>query len=76
MGRAALELTISQLAELAGVSVNTVQRFEQGGDARLSSVEKMRVPMEQKGVQFFTESDGTQTVRISGSAQTSSERAK
>ena len=69
MGRAALGWSMSDLAECASVSINTIQRFEQGDDARVSSVAKMRAAMEQRDVRFTLESDGSQGVRILGIAK-------
>ncbi|MCK3777222.1 helix-turn-helix domain-containing protein [Ensifer sesbaniae] len=41
MGRAALNWSTQELAQKAGVGANTVNRFEAGQDARVSSVERM-----------------------------------
>ncbi|WP_456848974.1 hypothetical protein [Bradyrhizobium sp. USDA 4504] len=41
------------MADKADVGVNTVNRFEDGQDARLSSVEKMRHALESAGVIFI-----------------------
>ena len=53
MARAALNWTTQRLAETAQVGVNTVNRFERGGDARLSSVDRMRIALEAAGVTFI-----------------------
>lgn len=50
--RTALNLSNGQLAELAGVGVNTVSRFEQGSDVRLSSADAIREAIEAQGVVF------------------------
>lgn len=55
MARAALSWSTQDLAREAGVGVNTVNRFETGQDARLSSVEKMRSTLETAGVIFVAE---------------------
>jgi transcriptional regulator with XRE-family HTH domain len=52
MARAALEWSTQELAERAGVGVNTVNRFEGGQDARVSSVDKMRAAFESAGIEF------------------------
>ena len=64
MARSALSLTTADLAALADVGVNTVNRFESGQDARLSSVEKMRVALEKAGVEFIAENGGGAGVRM------------
>lgn len=53
MARAALKWSTQELAEKAGVGVNTVNRFEDGQDARMSSVDKMRAALEAAGVEFI-----------------------
>jgi transcriptional regulator with XRE-family HTH domain len=52
MARTALVLSTADLGRLAGVGANTVNRFEGGQDARLSSVDKMRRALETAGVEF------------------------
>jgi transcriptional regulator with XRE-family HTH domain len=64
MARSALSLTTADLAELAGVGVNTVNRFEAGQDARISSVEKMQAALEKAGVEFIPENGGGAGVRL------------
>jgi transcriptional regulator with XRE-family HTH domain len=55
MGRAGLSWSTTELAAKAGVGSNTVNRFEAGQDARISSVEKMRAALEAAGVVFLAE---------------------
>jgi transcriptional regulator with XRE-family HTH domain len=64
MARAALLWSTQALAERAGVGVNTVNRFEGGGDARLSSVDKLRRALETAGVEFIPENGGGAGVRV------------
>jgi transcriptional regulator with XRE-family HTH domain len=52
MARAALKWSTAKLAEEAGVGVNTVNRFEAGADAQLSSVKKIQAALERGGVEF------------------------
>lgn len=52
MARAALNWSTADLAARAGVGVNTVNRFESGQDARVSSVDKMQTVLTAAGVQF------------------------
>ena len=42
MARAALEWSTAELGKQARIGANTVNRFETGQDARVSSVDKMR----------------------------------
>lgn len=53
MARAALKWSTADLAKMAGVGVNTVNRFEDGQDARMSSVDKMRSALEAAGIEFI-----------------------
>jgi transcriptional regulator with XRE-family HTH domain len=55
MARAALGWNIADLAREASVGINTVNRFEAGNDARMSSVGKMRAVLEGAGVEFISE---------------------
>lgn len=64
MARAALGWSTQDLAREAGVGVNTVNRFEAGQDARVSSMDKMRVTLEAAGVQFIPENGGGAGVRM------------
>lgn len=64
MARAAINLSIRQLAEVSGVGVNTVNRFERGSDVRLSSVTRLREALETAGVQFIPENGGGPGVRL------------
>ena len=64
MARAALAWNTLDLARESGVGGNTVNRFEAGQDARLSSVQKMRSAMEAAGVVFIPENGGGAGVRL------------
>jgi len=52
MARAALNWTIQKLADKASVSRNSIARFEDGKDARISTVAAMRAVLEAEGVRF------------------------
>lgn len=67
MGRAALNWSTQDLAKAAGVGANTVNRFEAGQDARVSSVDKMQAALEAAGVEFIPENGGGPGVRLRGS---------
>jgi len=64
MARAALGWSTQELAKAADVGVNTVNRFEAGQDARVSSVEKMRRTLELAGVIFVAENGEGPGVRL------------
>lgn len=64
MARAALSWSTQRLATAAGVGLNTVNRFEAGQDARVSSVEKMRRALEDAGVVFVDENGEGPGVRL------------
>ncbi|KSV90960.1 hypothetical protein N181_09850 [Sinorhizobium fredii USDA 205] len=57
MGRAALNWSTQELARRAGLGPNTVNRFEAGQDARVSSVEKMQKAMEDAGLVFIADGE-------------------
>lgn len=64
MGRAALNWSTLDLAKAAGVGGNTVNRFEAGQDARLSSVGKMSAALEAAGIIFVPENGEGPGVRL------------
>ena len=64
MARAALELSTSSLAHMARVGVNTVNRFETGQDARMSSVNAIQRALESAGVIFVEENGDGPGVRL------------
>lgn len=57
MARAALRLTTQQLADMASVGLNTVNRFEQGQPPRQSSVDAMQTCLEAAGVIFLADGE-------------------
>lgn len=52
--RLLLGLSNSELAKLAGVGVNTLSRFEQGADVRMSSADAIRAALEAQGAIFVS----------------------
>lgn len=52
MARIALGLSNAELAELGGVGVNTVSRFEGGKDVRHSSARAIQAALESRGAVF------------------------
>lgn len=53
--RGILGWSVRDLAEKAGVGVNTVSRFENSGEAMHSTVLKMQAAMEEAGIEFIAE---------------------
>jgi transcriptional regulator with XRE-family HTH domain len=53
MARAALGWSTDKLAAEAKVGRATVHRFEQGGDARQSSLDAIRLALEVAGIEFI-----------------------
>ncbi|WP_409566061.1 multiprotein-bridging factor 1 family protein [Methylobacterium sp. J-059] len=64
MGRAALGWSTADLAREADVGANTINRFEAGQDARISSVDKIRDALERAGLEFIPENGGGAGVRM------------
>lgn len=64
MARAALRLGVRELADLAGVTPNTVSRFENGGDALASTLDRLQSALEEAGVVFVPENGGGAGVRL------------
>jgi transcriptional regulator with XRE-family HTH domain len=64
MARAAVGWGVRELAEKAGVTANTVTRIENGSDARLSTMDKLRQALEAAGVEFIEENGGGPGVRL------------
>jgi len=64
MARAALDWSTTDLAHAANVGQATVNRFETGRDARISTVEKLRSALEAAGVAFIAENGGGVGVRL------------
>jgi transcriptional regulator with XRE-family HTH domain len=55
MARAATGLGLRELADMAGVSPNTVSRLERGEELKPATVETIRTALEQAGVVFLPE---------------------
>ncbi|UIJ29550.1 helix-turn-helix domain-containing protein [Cereibacter azotoformans] len=64
MARAAVRLGVRELAAAAGVSPDTVARFERGEELRASTVEAIRAALEAAGVEFIPENGGGPGVRL------------
>ncbi|MGV1868767.1 helix-turn-helix domain-containing protein [Rhizobium sp. VS19-DR96] len=65
MARTALGLKIAELAELSKMSTNTIVRFETGKVLKQSTVDELRVVLEDAGIIFISENgDGGPGVRL------------
>lgn len=58
MARAALSMSLADLAKAAGVRTMTVSEFERGADSRRSTVDRLQAELERGGVTFIP-ADGT-----------------
>jgi transcriptional regulator with XRE-family HTH domain len=64
MARAALGWGVRELAEMAGVTANTVTRIENGADAKQSTINALKAALEKAGVEFIAENGGGAGVRL------------
>lgn len=64
MARAGLGIGVRELAEISGVTANTISRIENGGDARQSTIEAIKKALETAGVIFIEENGGGPGVRL------------
>ena len=64
MARAALGLGVLDLANLAQVSTNTIVRFERGEPLKQSTIDHLRLVLENAGVVFIAENGDGPGVRL------------
>ena len=64
MARAALGLGVRELAAAAGVSTDTIVRFEKGETLQARTVAAIRQALEAAGVDFIPENGGGPGVRL------------
>jgi transcriptional regulator with XRE-family HTH domain len=64
MARAALGWNLRELAERAGLSHDTIVRFEAGDELKSKTVEAIRAALESAGVEFIAENGGGAGVRL------------
>ena len=64
MARVALGWGVRDLAANAGVTANTVSRFENGADARGNTIRKILRALEDAGIEFIDENGGGPGVRL------------
>ncbi len=53
MGRAAVGMSIADLAKASGVREMTISGFENGADSRMSTIEKLQAALEKAGATFI-----------------------
>ena len=53
MARAALQIGVRDLAEMSGITANTISRIENGSDAKQSTMAAIRAALESAGVEFI-----------------------
>ena len=58
MARAALGWSVRDLAEHAGLSANTVSRFENGFGAHVATLQQIQVVLEKAGIEFIPAGEG------------------
>ena len=59
MARSALGWGVRDLADKAGVSLNTVSHFERGGEAYRSTVDTLRTALEDAGAVFVARGEAS-----------------
>ncbi|UHD47841.1 helix-turn-helix domain-containing protein [Aureimonas altamirensis] len=64
MARAALDIGVRELAELAQVSTNTITRFERGEELKPRTVDAIRAALEAAGVVFIEQNGHGPGVRL------------
>lgn len=64
MARAALGWGVRELAEKAGITANTVSRYENGADALGETLGRMEAALRDAGIEFIPENGGGAGVRF------------
>lgn len=64
MARAALGLGVRELAEMTGITANTISRIENGSDAKQSTITAIRQALETAGVIFIPSNGNGPGVRL------------
>ncbi|MBO1328926.1 helix-turn-helix transcriptional regulator [Acetobacter suratthaniensis] len=64
MARAAIGWGVRDLAKEAGVSPDTIARFERGEELKATTIEAIRSALEAAGVEFIPENGGGAGVRL------------
>lgn len=56
--RAVLGMTVAALYEASGAALNTVVKFEKGGEVRAATADRLRAAFEARGVTFAADGRG------------------
>jgi len=64
MARAALGLGVRDLADMTGITANTISRIENGADAKQSTINAIRQALESAGVIFIPSNGNGPGVRL------------
>lgn len=64
MARAALGLGVRELAEMTGITANTISRIENGSDAKQSTITAIRQALEAAGIIFIPSNGNGPGVRL------------
>lgn len=64
MARAALGLGVRDLAEMTGITANTISRIENGADSKQSTITAIRGALETAGVIFIDANGNGPGVRL------------
>ncbi len=63
MSRTALHWTIKDLAQQAGITPQTVTKFENGGNITVATLEKIQTALERAGITLIPANGGPATIR-------------
>ena len=66
MARAALQIGVRDLAEMAKMAASTVARFEAGEELKERTIEAMQQALEKAGIEFFDGNGGGVKLRKKG----------
>lgn len=73
MARAALGIGVRDLAEMSGITANTISRIENGSDAKQSTIDTLQKCLETAGITFIDDhansAGGGPGVRLSASPE-------
>ncbi|MGX5723090.1 helix-turn-helix domain-containing protein [Shinella zoogloeoides] len=64
MARAALGLGVRDLADMTGITANTISRIENGADAKQSTITAIRNALESAGIIFIDQNGNGPGVRL------------
>jgi len=73
MARSGLGIGIRDVAELSGLAVNTVQRFERGAELKVRTVLAIQSAYEARGCTFLADDGNGPGVRVRPLGETSGE---